>query len=94
MPQGFQSFRPDGSVDFDIDTLTNRCLGYVALSASAITVINIPVAVGKKAWWIGYTTGVIDAAIYQTDEINFPHRIQTQINAGSTGTLHVFYGEY
>jgi hypothetical protein len=90
MPFGLQTFRADGSLDMDVNTMTTRVIGQGVYTAVGTTTINIAVSAGKSLWYSAYVTGACQGNI----EENSATQIAVNIVTNSGGAIHITWGEW
>lgn len=103
MPQGLQTFFPDGSIDLDTSTRTGRWLGQITLTAGGVGHIFVPRAEGEQIIFYLHNFSNYYAYAYLTNSAGTAfdetsNRLQYQATHYAsppfTGTIHVLYGVY
>lgn len=90
MPFGLQTFRPDGTLDMDVNTMTTRVIGQQVFTAVGTHVVNVPVSAGKAMWYSAYVTGNCQGQIEEWTATRF----DVVISTNSGGGIHVTWGEW
>jgi len=94
MPNGFQTFRAGGAADLNTSTITSRIIGIVTYTSAGVSAFDVPVAAGKRLWWLMYVNGDIPTYGYVADPVSLPNRLTIQRDSAAPGSsVVVFYGE-
>ena len=85
MPSGLQCWDAAGNMTFDVNTMTNRAIGYMNIASSGTYTIPTTASPGKTPYYFFYVSGTAD--------VNFGTGT-VDVNMTVSGSqLHLFYGE-